>query len=421
MNPQDASALLNDRDHVVSSEQENPLPPEKNRSDISKKPRKKVLVGAIASVVLIGLAGWWWQSRKYEETDDAQIDGHIFPISARVTGQVSAVHFEEGEFVKAGAVLAEIDAKDYEVAAEKARAEYEDALAEANAASLSVPVTRVASETQISNAEAALDRVQAEVSVALNRVEQERAQLADAHANARSVNADLERYEQLISKKEVSQQEYDRTAAAADAANARVAGAEAALTAAQQQVEQARARVREIDAELKNANISPKNVSAVAARAKAAEAKVHRAHTAMERAELDLQYTKVLAPVDGIVGKRTVQEGQNVQPGQDLLAIVPLRDIWITANFKEDQLALMHPGEEVSIAVDAYNRGWHGKVTSIGGATGARFSLLPPENATGNFVKVVQRIPVRIDLTGDANSDGLLRPGMSVVPKVRVR
>jgi membrane fusion protein (multidrug efflux system) len=323
--------------------------------------------------------------------------------------------------VKAGAVLAEIDAKDYEVAAEKARAEYEDALAEANAASLSVPVTRVASETQISNAEAALDRVQAEVSVALNRVEQERAQLADAHANARSVNADLERYEQLISKKEVSQQEYDRTAAAADAANARVAGAEAALTAAQQQVEQARARVREIDAELKNANISPKNVSAVAARAKAAEAKVHRAHTAMERAELDLQYTKVLAPVDGIVGKRTVQEGQNVQPGQDLLAIVPLRDIWITANFKEDQLALMHPGEEVSIAVDAYNRGWHGKVTSIGGATGARFSLLPPENATGNFVKVVQRIPVRIDLTGDANSDGLLRPGMSVVPKVRVR
>ena len=417
MKTEDVSATLNDKDRVDSTEHGTRIS-EKNSN--SKTSKKRKIIGVLLLLTVIASLGWWWQSRKYEETDDAQVDGHIFPISARIIGQISAVHFEEGEYVKAGTVLAEIDAKDYEIAAERARSEYEDALAEADAARLNVPVTRVGSESQISSAEAAFDRAQTEVTVAAKRVEQERARLIDARANARSINADLDRYAQLISKKEISQQEYDRAAAAADAANARVVGAEAALTSAEQQVEQARAHVREINADLKNARISPKSVSAVAARAKAAEAKVHRAHAALERAELDLKYTKILAPVDGIVGKRSVQVGQNVQPGQDLLAVVPLREVWITANFKEDQLALMRPGEDVSIAVDAYGREWHGKVTSIGGATGARFSLLPPENATGNFVKVVQRVPVRIDLTGDANRDGLLRPGMSVVPKVRV-
>jgi membrane fusion protein (multidrug efflux system) len=177
--------------------------------------------------------------------------------------------------------------------------------------------------------------------------------------------------------------------------------------------------VRESTAAVETARVSPKNVSAIVAHAKSAEAKVARAHAALERAELDLSYTSIVAPVDGIIGRRAAQVGQNVQPGQDLMALVPLNEIWITANFKEDQLAHMRPGQGASIDVDAYDHEWHGKVTSIGGATGARFSLLPPENATGNYVKVVQRIPVRIDLTG-GNKDGLLRPGMSVVPKVRV-
>ncbi len=387
----------------------------------AKPSARRLAIGAVVLALLIAAAGWWWQARKYEQTDDAQVDGNIYPISARIAGQLSAVNVEEGQFVKAGTVLAVIDSRDYEIAAERARAEYDDAFAEASAAGLLVPVTRTGSTSEISSAEAELERAQTEIAVAEKRVEQARAKLTEAKATAKTVNADLQRYGKLISKQEISQQEYDRAAAAANVANAGVSGAEAAVTSAEEQVNQARARVRESAANLENARISPKNIAAAVARAKSAEAKVGRAHASLERAELELGYTRIVAPVDGIIGRRAAQVGQNVQPGEDLMAVVPLNDIWITANYKEDQLALMRSGQDVSIDVDAYGREWRGKVTSIGGATGARYSLLPPENATGNYVKVVQRIPVRIDLTGDANKQGLLRPGMSVVPKVRVR
>jgi membrane fusion protein, multidrug efflux system len=385
-----------------------------------KRATKKIvaLIGGVLLILATTL--WWWHARQYEDTDDAQVDGHIYPLSARIGGHIAAVNVEEGQFVKAGTVLVEIDPRDYEVAAERAKAEYEDALAEATAANLNVPVSRVGSSSQISGAEAGLERAEAGVTVALKQVEQAKARLIDARALATTANADLKRYAELVAKREISQQQYDQASSAADAANARVSGAEAGLKAAEEQVTQARAHVRESTAELETARVSPKNVSAIVARAKSAEAKVTRAHAALERAELDLSYTKIVAPVDGIIGRRAAQVGQNVQPGQDLMALVPLNEIWITANFKEDQLAHMRAGQHVSIDVDAYDREWHGKVTSIGGATGARFSLLPPENATGNYVKVVQRIPVRIDLIGDANREGLLRPGMSVVPKVRV-
>jgi membrane fusion protein (multidrug efflux system) len=386
-----------------------------------KKTTKKI-VALVGGVLLIGATTlWWWHAQQFEGTDDAQVDGHIYPLSARIAGHIAGVNVEEGQFVKAGTLLVEIDPKDYEVAAERAKAEFEDALAEATAANLNVPVTRVGSSSQISGAEAELERAEAGVTVALKQVEEAKARLIDTRALATTTNADLKRYAELVAKHEISQQQYDQADAAADAANARVSGAEAGLRLAEEQVTQARARVRESTASLETARVSPKNVSAIVARAKSAEAKVARAHAALERAELDLSYTKIVAPVDGIIGRRAAQVGQNVQPGQDLMALVPLNEIWITANFKEDQLAQMRVGQNVSIDVDAYDREWHGKVTSIGGATGARFSLLPPENATGNYVKVVQRIPVRIDLTGQANREGLLRPGMSVVPKVRVR
>jgi membrane fusion protein (multidrug efflux system) len=393
------------------------------REHESRKKNSAKKIAALAGGVLLILATslWWWNARQYEETDDAQVDGHIYPLSVRISGHISAVHVEEGQFVKAGTVLVEIDPEDYEVAAERAKAEYEDALAGATAANLNVPVSRVGSSSQISGAEAELERAEAGVTVTQKEVEQARARLIDAQAMATTANADLARYADLVAKREISQQQYDQATAAAEAANARVTAAEAGLRSAEEQVTQARARVRESTASLETARVSPKNVSAIVARAKSAEAKVTRAHAALERAELDLSYTKIVAPVDGIIGRRAAQVGQNVQPGQDLMALVPLNEIWITANFKEDQLAHMRAGQDVSIDVDAYDREWHGKVTSVGGATGARFSLLPPENATGNYVKVVQRIPVRIDLTGEANRDRLLRPGMSVVPKVRIR
>jgi membrane fusion protein (multidrug efflux system) len=396
-------------------------PSKRREHEPGKKTAKKIAALAAGFLLILATSVWWWHARQYEETDDAQVDGHIYPLSARISGHLASVRAEEGQFVRAGTVLVEIDPKDYEVAAERAKAEYDDALAEATAANLNVPISRVGSSSQISEAEAELERAEAGVTVTQKQVEQARARLIDARATATTANADLKRYAELVAKHEISQQQYDQATAGAEAGDAQVTGAEAGLRSAEEQVTQARTRVRESTASLETARVSPKNVSAIVARAKSAEAKVTRAQAALERAELDLSYTKIVAPVDGIIGRRAAQVGQNVQPGQDLMALVPLNEIWITANFKEDQLAHMRAGQNVFIDVDAYDRGWHGKVTSIGGATGARFSLLPPENATGNYVKVVQRIPVRIDLTGDANKDGLLRPGMSVVPKVRIR
>jgi len=391
------------------------------RSPQHKSATRKIVAFVGAFILIILATGWWWHARQYEETDDAQVDGNVYPISARITGHLAAVHVQEGQFVKAGTLLVEIDSRDYEIAAERARAEYEDAVQQARAAGFDVSVSQVGSTAQITGAEAELDRAEAGITVALKRVEEAQANLIDARSFATTANADFQRYGQLVAKREISQQQYDQAKAAADAGNARVASAEAGVRSAEEQVRQARARLRQSTANLQNARVSPKNASAVAARAKSAEFKVTRAHAALRRAELDLSYTKIVAPVDGIIGRRVAQVGQNVQPGEDLMALVPLDDVWITANYKEDQLAHMRPGQRVSIHVDAYGREWNGQVTSIGGATGARYSLLPPENATGNYVKVVQRLPVRIDLTGEANKEGLLRPGMSVVPKVRIR
>jgi len=239
------------------------------------------------------------------------------------------------------------------------------------------------------------------------------------------LNDDVERYRLLLDKREISQQQFDQATSSAIAADATVSAREAALLTARAQVQQAESRVEQANAEVQNAKITPKQVQATEARAQSADAQVLRYKAALDQAQLNLGYTTIVAPVDGIVGKRSVQVGQNVSPGQDLMAIVPLREIWVTANFKETQLAHMQPGQPVKVNVDTYGgRKWNAHVTSISGATGAKYSLLPPENATGNYVKVVQRIPVRIDFDNsdklDFNQDGLLRPGMSVVPDVKV-
>jgi len=229
----------------------------------------------------------------------------------------------------------------------------------------------------------------------------------------------------LLGKHEISQQQFDQATASATASNATVTAREAALLAARAQVQQAESRIAQAHASIQNAQATPNQVQATAAKAKSAEAQVLRYKSALDQAQLNLNYTTIIAPVDGVVGKRSVQVGQNVSPGQDMMAIVPLRDIWVTANFKETQLEHMQPGQPVKVKVDTYGgRKWDGHVTSIGAATGAKYSLLPPENATGNYVKVVQRIPVRIDFDNndkpDFNQDGLLRPGMSVLPNVNV-
>jgi len=399
---------------------------EDRRGFFQRHPAAKPLVFLVAIVALL-LVGWfWWESRHWENTDDAQIDGHIYPISARVSGHVIKVNYDDGAFVHKGDVLVQLDPTDYQVAYERARADYADAQASAQAAQYGVPISTVGSTSQIRSAQADLQNADAGLLAAQKQVIAAQAQVAEAQANAKKLNADVERYQQLLGKREISQQQFDAATAAATGANATVEAREAALLAAKAQVQQAQSRITQANAEIRNAQATPNQVAATQAKAKSASAQVERYKAALDQAQLNLQYATIVAPVDGIVGRRSVNPGQNVQTGQDLMSIVPLRDIWVTANFKETQLTNMKPNQAVKVKVDTYGgRTWNGHVTAIGGATGAKYSLLPPENATGNYVKVVQRIPVRIDFdnnnSSDFNKDGLLRPGMSVEPDVKVR
>ncbi len=400
-------------------------PQEGRRGLFQRHPAAKPIVFLLAIVAVV-LVGWfWWESRQWEDTDDAQVDGYIYPISARVNGHVIKVNYNDGQMVHRGDVLVVIDPTDYNVALERARAQYQDAAAQAEAATLGVPVSSVGSLSQIRSASADMASAQAGVAAAQKQAQAAQAQVAAAEADALKLNTDVKRYQQLLGKREISQQQFDAATAAATAANATVEARKAAVLAAQAEVKQAESRVEQANAELRNAQITPKTVAATRAKADSAAASVLRYKAALDQAQLDLSYTTIVAPVDGVVGKRSVQVGTNVAIGQDLMAVVPLRDVWVTANFKETQLSHMCPGQPVQIKVDTYGgRKWNGHISNIGGATGAKFSLLPPENATGNYVKVVQRIPVRIDFDGndkpDFNKDGLLRPGMSVEPDVRI-
>ena len=407
------------------AETENGNGEEHRRSLFERNPRAKYILFIALLAVLVAVGWYWWDSRRWESTDDAQVDGHIYPISARVGGQVVKVNVDDGNFVHKGDVLVQIDSTDYKVAVDRAQADHQDATANVAAAQAGVPIADVGSTSQINSASADVTGAQAGVLAAQKQMEAAQAQVIEAEANATKLNADVERYKMLLDKHEISQQQFDQAIAAATSANATVTARKASLVAAQEQIRVAQSRVDQAKASWNNAKITPKQVEAIRARAAAAEAQAQRAQAALEQALLNLGYTTIVAPVDGIIGKRSVQVGQNVGPGQDLMAVVPLREIWVTANFKETQLARMQPGQPVTIKVDTYGgRKWQGRVSSLGAATGAKYSLLPPENATGNYVKVVQRIPIRIDFDNndrpDFNSDGLLRPGMSVVPDVNV-
>lgn len=411
---------------MVNEVQNKPATAERKAGLFERKPWLSTLLRVLVVLALIGAVLFWWQSRKFESTDDAEVDGYIHPISARVAGHVIKVNVEEGQYVNAGTVLVEIDDRDYQVAVEHARADHMDALASSQAAQFNVPISQVSSSSQIHSAQADVLNAEAGISGATKQVEEAEARLIQAQANAITSNADRARYETLVAKKEISQQQYDQAVAAATSANATVTAAAASVRSAQEIVKQTRARLGQAQAALANAQITPKQISVTQARARAGEAQAAKAKATLDQAELNLGYTKIVAPVDGVIGTRNAEVGQNVQVGQELLSIVPLKDVWVTANFKETQLEHMRPGQPVEIKVDALGgQKFRGKVTNIGGATGAKFSLLPPENATGNYVKVVQRVPVRIDFddrgTSTFNQDGRLRPGLSVDPDVRVR
>lgn len=394
------------------------------------------IIAGIALVVAVVAGVWIWIASGRESTDDAQVDAHITPIAARVGGTVLRVPVEPNQEVEAGTVLVEIDRRDYEIALERARAQLADAEAAALAARANIPITSTTAASNETTAQGGVEQAQVGIVEAQQGVEVARARLVtaqarqrEAAANATKAARDVERLQPLLAKDEISQQQFDAavaaaaaSAAASDSSAAQIQEAELEIRVAESRLAQAGVRRQQASAELATAKTAPEQVAAIRARAAAAEANVRVSEAAVKQAELNLEYTTIKAPVKGIVSRKNVEVGQVIQANQPLMTVIPLDRIWITANFKETQLENMRPGQPVKVEVDAYGgREFSGKIESLAAATGSRFSLLPPDNATGNYVKVVQRVPVRILLDQGQDPEHLLRPGMSVVPTVYTR
>ena len=393
-----------------------PPPPSYKRSNS----RRNIVIIVVVLILVVGGFFLWRYLGSYESTDDAQVDAHLYPVSSRVSGYVIKVNVDDNQYVQKGAVLVEIDPKDYEVAVEQAKANLASAEATAQALTIDVPITSVNATSQLKFTASGVEDAGAGIANAEKRYSAAQAELEAAEANDVKLQDDLRRYKALVDKQEVSEQVYDQALAASKASTADVAAARDNVAAAEQAVQQARSHLGQSEASRQYAETGPQQVSLTQARARAAIADVQQKRAALDQAQLNLQYTKIVAPVSGEVNK-TVVVGLNVQPGQQLLTVVPLDEVWITANFKETQLKEMKVGQKSEIHIDSSGQTFKGHVDSIAGATGPLFSLLPPENATGNYVKIVQRVPVKIVLDPGENQDHQLRPGMNVVPDVYVR
>ena len=382
--------------------------------------RKTLLFASILGiVVLVGAVAFWLYARTYESTDDAQVDGHLNGITARIDGVIKAVHVEENQSIQAGQLVAEMDSRDYEVALEQAQAQLLKAQADLRAENPNVPITQSSSQTSIStsqsevlNAEAGVAAAEREQAAALSR-------LQETEANNAKAQSDVGRYKSLVEKEEVSRSQYDQVVATAKALAAAVDSARSSAESAQKVVEQRRAQLDQAHSRLALANVNaPNQVAITRANLQSHQADVQAMKAQVDRAQLDLSYGQIISPVAGVVSKRTVNVGEHVSKGQRLITLADLGDLWVTANFKENQLRNMHAQQSVTISVDAFNQDFDGYVEAMPGSTGSITSLLPPENATGNYVKVVQRLPVRIRFKAGQQGLERLRPGMSVVPKV---
>jgi membrane fusion protein (multidrug efflux system) len=415
------SALQDDKDSPSGAAPAQDSPPRRvvPRRPPRSKSRKIILLLALLLLIAAGYFLWRYLA-SFESTDDAQVDVHLSPVSARISGYVIKVLVGDNQYVQQGTELVEIDPTDYQVAVDKARADLANAEATAQSLNITVPITSVNTSSQLSYSSSDVNYAGAGIIAAEKQLAAAHAQVEQAEANDIKIQDDLQRYKRLVEKQNVSEQTYDQALAAAKASTANVAAAHDNESAAQQTVKQANSRLSQAESNHRAAETGPQQVASTRARALSAAADVQQKRAALEQAELNLGYTKIVAPVSGEVNKSVVV-GLNVEPGQQLLTVVPLEEVWITANFKETQLKHMKPGQRAEIEVDSNGRTYKGHVDSIAGATGPLFSLLPPENATGNYVKIVQRIPVKIVLEPGENHDHLLRPGMNVDPKVHLR
>lgn len=405
-----------ERESMIANE-EPPFPPKRKISS-----RKMAIFSALTLLVIVAGA-WWLHARHFETTDDAQIDGHFDAISTRINGTVVYINpdVENDHFIKAGTLLLELDPRDYEAELEHAKATLETKESNAASASVNVPITDTDAFSQLRLAEAShraalasVDAEQANLVAAQHKVEQDAAIAARAER-------DRVRYEALVEKREISRSDYDARQTEAAATAQAVEADRAAVTAEEQKIAELQSQVVQRSAQVDSARTAPQQAADARAKSRSAIGERDQARADVHTAELNLSYTKVYAPVSGVVGRKTVELGHRVQPGQSLLIIVPVDDIWVTANFKETQLKLMRPGQPVTIRVDTFGRSYNGTVEDLAGASGPLFSLFPPENASGNYVKVVQRFPVRIHIDPGQDPEHLLRPGMSVEPSVRVR
>src|SRR5271165_988676 len=392
-------------------------PPKPPRSHLSRW-----IFVVVAAVAAAGVGYWWMDSQKYESTDDAQVEGHLELVSSRISGTVISINprVENNQTVEAGTLLLELDPRDYQAELDHAGAVFATRSAEAQSAQVTIPITDAisfgrlhSSEASRAQAVAAVDSAEANLTAAQHRLQQ------DAALSARA-ERDRVRYEALVAKREISRSDYDARETEAIAAAQAVESDRAAVASSKQKIAEARSLVVQRDAEIQAARIAPQQVANARDQTASALGRVGEAHADLNTARLNLSYTKIYAPVTGVVGRKTVEVGHRVQPGQALMVIVPVDDVWVTANFKETQLKSMKAGEPVRIHVDTLVRDFNGYIENMPGAAGPLFSLFPPENATGNYVKVVQRFPVRIRLNPNEDPQHLLRPGMSVEPQVKI-
>jgi membrane fusion protein (multidrug efflux system) len=427
---------------MPETEQTQPNPPEEKKpalptpAQVGRRRRALLIVAIIGIILAVGGFFYYQYAQTYESTDDATIDAHLNGISSRIQGTVTAVNTDENQFVTAGQVIAQIDPRDYQVSVEQAKAQLTQSQADIAAEHPNVPITQTTSETSIATGQTQIDTAQATLSVAEHdlsaaqqRLNQAEADVRQAEANSAKAQADLERYRVLVEKDEIPRTQFDQIiaaakaqAAAVDSAKASVAANQASVRSAASTVDQRRSQVAEARTRLAESNRNaPQQLAISRANVQSKQAEASVAKARIDQALLNLSYTNIVAPVSGVVGKRTVEVGSTVQPGQQLFTIAQISDIWVTANFKETQLRRMRPGLRADIHIDAFDQDYHGYVESMPAASGSATSLLPPENATGNFVKVVQRLPLRIRF--DKNQTGLdrLRPGMSAEPKVWLR
>lgn len=387
-----------------------------------RAPRRRIPPAIPVIAVVLALAigiGWYLYTRGFEETDDAQVDGHLNPISARVDGTIKAVYVDDNQSVEAGKPLVDLDPRDYQVALDQAQAQYDQAVAQVGAAHPNLPITQISNRTDVASQQAEVVNAEAGLAAAHHDLDTATARLRESQAVLERNQADFHRYEILYEKKEVARADYDQYKATAAAQAQTVAANHAAVASAQKTVEQRQAVLLEQHSKLGQLQSSaPLQVAIREANIKGQQANAESAQAALEQARLNLGYGKIAAPVSGVVTQRSAEVGARVSAGQQLLMIVQTSDLWVTANFKETQLAHMHPGQRVRMAVDALHEDFEGTLESMPAVTGSRTSVLPPENATGNYVKVIQRMPVRIRFNPNQKDLDKLRPGMSVEPKV---